>query len=141
LSRWVQLLLYASDNGNGTVNPLMQLAATRGKFMELVAQQENTRIHEYADRAFMVGMLSLLDALLDETLPEILKRISLQADVEAALLHHDGDLGKLLGLCKKLEAGDYEFVRDTLRSHSSLSMNEITKAQLDAMAWANSIAL
>jgi c-di-GMP-related signal transduction protein len=141
LTRWVQLLLYASDNGNGTSGPLMQLAATRGKFMELIAQQENNGMHEYADRAFMVGMLSLLDTLLGESLPEILKRISLQADVEAALLHHEGDLGNLLGLCKKLEAGDYGFVRDTLRSHTSLSMNKLTLAQLDAMAWANSIVL
>jgi EAL and modified HD-GYP domain-containing signal transduction protein len=141
LTRWVQLLLYASDKGNGATSPLMQLAATRGKLMELVAQQENTGSNEYADRAFMVGMLSLLDALLGETLPGILKRINLQADVEVALLHHEGDLGNLLGLCKKLEAGDYEFVRDTLRSHSSLSMNELTRAQLDAMAWANSIVI
>ncbi|HUW00205.1 MAG TPA: EAL domain-containing protein [Gallionella sp.] len=141
LTRWVQLLLYASDKGNGTASPLMQLAATRGKLMELVVQQEYSGEHEYADRAFMVGVLSLLDALLGEALPEILGRINLQVDVEAALLHHKGDLGNLLGLCKKLEAGDYEFVRDTLRSHTSLSMNEFTRAQLDAMAWANSIVL
>ncbi len=141
LTRWVQLLLYASDKGNKTVSPLMQLAATRGKFMELVAQQENTAAHEYADRAFMVGMLSLLDALLGEALPEILKRINLHVDVETALLYHDGELGNLLSLCKKLEAGDYEFVRDTIFSHSSLNMNELMKAQLDAMAWANNIVL
>lgn len=141
LTRWVQLLLYASDKGNGTVSPLMQLAATRGKMMELVARQENTGVDEYTDRAFMVGMLSLLDALLGESLPDILKRISLQADVEAALLNHEGDLGNLLSLCKKLEGGDYEFVRDTLRSHSSLNMNEFTRAQLEAMAWANNIVL
>ena len=141
LTRWVQLLLYASDKGNGTTGPLMQLAATRGKLMELVALQDNAGAQEYADRAFMVGMLSLLDALLGEPLPEILKRISLQSDVEAALLHHEGDLGNLLGLCKKLEAGDYEFVRDTLHSHPLLTMNEFTRAQLDAMAWANSIVL
>lgn len=141
LTRWVQLLLYASDKGNSTVSPLMQLAATRGKMMELVAQQENAGAQEYTDRAFMVGMLSLLDALLGESLPDILKRISLQADVEAALLNHEGDLGNLLSLCKKLEGGDYEFVRDTLRSHSSLNMNEFTRAQLEAMAWANNIVL
>jgi EAL and modified HD-GYP domain-containing signal transduction protein len=141
LTRWVQLLLYASDKGNNTVSPLLQLAATRGKFMELVARQENTAAHEYADRAFMVGMLSLLDALLGEALPEILKRINLHVDVETALLNHDGELGNLLMLCKKIESGDYEFVRDTLCSHSLLSMNVLTKAQLDAMAWANNIAL
>lgn len=141
LTRWVQLLLYASDKGNNTVSPLMQLAATRGKLMELVAQQEHVGAREYADRAFMVGMLSLLDALLGEPLSEILKRMNLHVDVEAALLHHKGDLGNLLSLCKKLEAGDFESVRDALRSHSALNMSSLTKAQLEAMAWANSIGV
>src|SRR5208282_2710547 len=40
LRRWVQLLLYASNKGDVTISPLMQLAATRGKLLELVAQQE-----------------------------------------------------------------------------------------------------
>jgi c-di-GMP-related signal transduction protein len=141
LTRWVQLLLYASGKGNNTVSPLMQLAATRGKLMELVARHGSATAHEYADRAFMVGMLSLLDALLGEPLSGILKRINLHTDVEAALLHHEGDLGALLSLCKKLEAGDFKSVRDVLRSHSSLDMNEFTRAQLEAMAWANQIAV
>ncbi len=68
LRRWVQLLLYASNKGTITVSPLMQLAATRGKLLELVAQQERSDDKDYADRAFMVGMLSLLDALLGEPL-------------------------------------------------------------------------
>jgi EAL and modified HD-GYP domain-containing signal transduction protein len=141
LTRWVQLLLYASDKGNHTVSPLMQLAATRGKLMELIAQQDSAGAREYADRAFMVGMLSLLDALLGEPMSVILKRMNLHTDVEVALLRQEGDLGNLLSLCKKLEAGNFESVRDSLRSHSALNMSELTKAQLEAMAWANSIGV
>ncbi|MEJ1959900.1 MAG: hypothetical protein WDM70_11175 [Nitrosomonadales bacterium] len=54
----MQLLLYASGVGNNMVSPLMQLAATRGKFLELVAQYQTTSDPDYADCAFMVGMLS-----------------------------------------------------------------------------------
>lgn len=139
LMRWVQLLLYASGKENNAVSPLMQLAATRGKWMELAAQQENKGGHEYSDRAFMVGVLSLLDALLGEPLAGILKRMNLHAEVETALLHHKGELGGLLCLCKKLETGDFESMHDTLRSHPSLSMHDVTKAQLEALAWANKI--
>lgn len=141
LKRWVQLLLYASDKGNNTVSPLMQLAATRGKLMELIALQESGGDREYGDRAFMVGMLSLLDALLGEPLPEILARMSLQEDVESALLRHEGALGALLMHCKRLEAGDLASIDEALRSHPSLTMEVLNKAQLDAMAWANSIAV
>jgi len=141
LKRWVQLLLYASDKGNNTASSLMQLAATRGKLMELIAQHENGGDCDYADRAFMVGMLSLLDALLGEPLAGILTHMNLQEDVEAALLRHDGELGNLLSHCKKLEAGDFASIRVALRSQSSLTMDTLNKAQLKAMGWANSIAM
>jgi EAL and modified HD-GYP domain-containing signal transduction protein len=141
LKRWVQLLLYASDKGNNTVSPLMQLAATRGKLMELIAQHEAGDDRDYVDRAFMVGMLSLLDALLGEPLALILSRMNLQEDVELALLHHDGSLGNLLSHCKMLEAGDLDSVRDALYSHPSLTLEALNKAQLEAMAWANSISV
>ena len=140
LKRWVQLLLYASDKGDSTVSPLMQLAATRGKSMELIALHESGGDRDYADRAFMVGMLSLLDVLLGEPLSGILARMSLQEDVEVALLRHEGALGNLLGHCKKLELGDLESVRAALHSHPLLSMETLNKAQLEAMAWANSIS-
>ncbi|MDO8465164.1 MAG: EAL domain-containing protein, partial [Gallionella sp.] len=71
LQRWVQLLLYASGKEGAVVSPLMQLAATRAKLMELVARQIRQRDLDYADRAFMVGMLSLLDVLMDEPLHDI----------------------------------------------------------------------
>ena len=141
LKRWVQLLLYASDKGDSKVSPLMQLAATRGKLMELAALQESNGNREYADRAFMVGMLSLLDALLGEPLSDILARMSLQEDVEDALLRHAGGLGMLLTLCMQLEAGDLASIDEALHAHSSLTMETLNKAQLDAMAWANSITV
>ena len=139
LKRWVQLLLYASDKGERPVSPLMQLAATRGKLMELVAQRERPGDPEHVDRAFMVGTLSLLDALLDEPLPQIIVRMNLQDDVESALLLHGGELGRLLALCKKLEAGDVAAIQESLRSHFGLTMDTLNKAQLEALAWANSI--
>jgi len=141
LKRWVQLLLYASDNGRHTVSPLMQLAATRGKFMELIAQQENVGNRDYADRAFMVGMLSLLDVLLGEPLDVILARLSLHEEVELALTRYDGKLGSLLSHCKMFESGNLEAVRETQFSHPSFSMEAFNKAQLEALSWANNIAL
>ena len=141
LRRWVQLLLYASSTGNITDNPLMQLAATRGKLLELVAQEERPHEPDYADRAFMVGMLSLLDTLLNEPLPGILARMNLHDDVEAALLLHEGSLGELLTLCEKIEAGDIVAIQEKLRTRPGLTVDVLNKAQLEALGWANSIAI
>jgi len=141
LRRWVQLLLYASSKGKFTVSPLMQLAATRGKLLELVAQQERSGDPDYADRAFIVGMLSLLDALLGEPLPDILARMNLQEDVEAALLLQEGSLGELLKLCKAIETGDFGAIQEKLLSHPGLNLDALNKAQLEALGWANNIAM
>ncbi len=141
LQRWVQLLLYASGKGGDVVSPLMQLAATRAKLMELVARQMRQRDLDYADRAFMVGMLSLLDVLMDEPLHDIVARMSLQEEIEAALLQRSGDLGDLLSMCGELESCDAAAVQKRLRSHSGLTADALNGAQLEALGWANSIAM
>ncbi len=141
LQRWVQLLLYASGKEGGVISPLMQLAATRGKLMELVAQQMHPHDLDYIDRAFMVGMLSLLDILMDEPLPAILARMNLQEEVEAALLEHGGDLGDLLTLCENLEAGDIAAVQEKLRPHPGLTADILNKVHMEALGWANNIVV
>src|SRR5574340_962697 len=141
LQRWVQLLLYASGKDGNEVNPLMQLAATRAKLMELVAQQVHPRDTDYADRAFMVGMLSLLDVLLDKPLSEIIARMNLREDIEIALLERSGDLGELLSLCGELESGDAVSVQERLHARPGLTADALNVAQLDAMGWANNIAV
>jgi len=107
----------------------------------LVAQRERPSDPDYADLAFMVGMLSLLDALLGEPLPEILTRMSLQEEVEDALLLHEGSLGELLTLCEKIEAGDIAAIQEKLRARPGLTVDMLNKAQLEALGWANSIAM
>lgn len=141
LQRWVQLLLYASGNGAATANPLMQLAATRARLMELIARQIRRHDPDYADRAFMVGMLSLLDVLMDEPLHDIVARMSLQDEIEAALLQRSGDIGDLLALCGELESCDAMAVQRRLSSCPGLTADVLNGAQLEALGWANSIAM
>ena len=76
LQRWVQLLLYTSDSsGDSISNALMQTAAVRGKLMELIAQVDRPHDKSYQDRAFMVGIFSLLDTLLGIEMQQIVDKI------------------------------------------------------------------
>jgi EAL and modified HD-GYP domain-containing signal transduction protein len=89
----------------------------------------------------MVGMLSLLDVLMDEPLHDIVGRMSLQEEIEAALLRRDGDLGDLLALCNELESCDTAGVQKRLHSRPGLNADTLNGAQLEAMGWANNIAM
>jgi EAL and modified HD-GYP domain-containing signal transduction protein len=140
LQRWVQLLLYAS-NGGDAASPLLQLAATRAKLMELVAQAVRPRDHDYADRAFMAGMLSLLDVLMDEPLASLVPRLNLDEEIETALLERGGHIGVQLALCEELETGHAAAVQSKLLACPGLTADTLNSAQLEALGWANNIAV
>ena len=140
LQRWVQLLLYTQD-GSSASNPLRQLAATRAKTMELLSQQHPDRSHHTADardRAFMVGILSLVDAVLGMKMEDILAQIGLIDEVKYAILKREGFLGQLLALVEKTETGDFNAASDLL-AQIGLTPADLSNAQLEAMQWATSL--
>lgn len=142
LQRWLQLLLFTAHQRGADhyPSPLMQLAATRGRLLEILAGREGKGDPEHQDRAFMVGIMSLLDALLEMPLADILARLNLAEEVRLALLEREGPLGRLLRLAERLEQGDFAATADLLRQSPGLELNAVTDAQLEAMTWANDIA-
>jgi len=140
LQRWVQLLLYTTGKADSQMmNALMQTAATRGKLMELVAVVERPHDKQYHERAFMTGVLSLLDALLSMPLPQIVDQISLADEVKLALLSREGSLGRLLTLLEKKEGNDIKAVAAMLTEMAFLGIGELIAAELDALRWANGL--
>src|SRR3984957_14984760 len=68
IARWAQLLLYA-DGGDlpWRSDPLVQLAGTRSRFMELAARWLRPSDEDFADAAFMTGIFSLVHVVLGST--------------------------------------------------------------------------
>jgi EAL and modified HD-GYP domain-containing signal transduction protein len=137
LQRWLQLLLFASPDC-GLDCPLLELAATRGKLMELLAKLSGRDDSKSMDHAFMAGIMSLLDALLGMPLQEIIREVNLADDVENALLNRTGWLGTLLTLVEKREHNEIDAV-DEILTRIHLNPDDLAEAQLEAMHWANSI--
>ena len=89
----------------------MQLAAARGRLMELlsVAIEPEPEIPDLSDNAFMTGLFSLLDVLINLPMKEILKELPLQPEVVDALNSpaDDGILGQLLSAIIASESGNF----------------------------------
>jgi EAL and modified HD-GYP domain-containing signal transduction protein len=135
LRRWIMLLLFAGSTSHGLTSPLLQMAAIRGRIMEfLVDRQGGAADREFSDQAFIVGMLSLMDALLGTPVDALARQLNLDDRIREALIERKGRLGELLALAEHLEQGDLSGTEALLRSQQ-LSERDIARAQLDAFQW------
>ncbi len=142
LQRWIQILLYAAnkEKNGGTSNVLMQTASVRGKMLELIAVADRPHDKNHQDRAFMVGVLSLLDTLLGIEMSKLVETLSIQKDMSDALVARRGYLGRQLQMIETYEKGEFEKTSTILTEMGFLSFSEFTKMELEAAAWANRIS-
>jgi EAL and modified HD-GYP domain-containing signal transduction protein len=140
LKRWIQLALFAADKTGGRGSPLLETAATRGRLMELLTltQRETFPGRDYSDSAFMTGVLSLVDVLLEMPMEDIARQLNLSEEVRRALLEREGPLGNLLLLTEKLE--NLEFDNATLLlERLNVGLEPLLEAQMAAVEWTNGL--
>ena len=140
LQKWIQLLLYTSNqSGDSMANALLQTAAARGKLMELIATAERPHDKNHHERAFMVGILSLLDVLLGIDMRQIVDKLAISEDMSQALLSRDGRLGQELKLVEANENSEVESMQSILNDLGFLSLSELANIEIQAIGWANRI--
>lgn len=138
LQRWIQVLLFAHHSSGTFPTPLLTMAVTRGKLLELLAERESGEA-EYRDRAFMAGILSLMDALLGAPMQEVIEQLHLHDEVREALLHRQGRLGRLLLIAEALERGDQDAVAGYFVDSLLCRLEDVPALQVEAMRWSDNI--
>lgn len=140
LRRWVQLALYAGKDDQGVNSPLLEMAAVRGRLMELLMMQRTgfERTSDLVESAFLTGVLSLLDALYETSMDHVVESLNLSDDVAAALLRREGTLGILLHLAERLEKTDFTAVQ-LIIDQTGITFDQLLAAQLDAFSWRSGI--
>lgn len=142
LQRWLQILLYATPGKAGQfTSPLLQLAVTRGKLLELIVAKRHPGQRSLADAAFTVGVMSLMDTLFSMPMAELLSSINVAEEVREALLARRGMFGALLKLLELGERPDAAgpLLVPTLRK-LKITAEELVEFQLAAFEWANKIS-
>ena len=136
LSRWISVLLFAGGRQGGARDPLLTLAAHRGRLMELLVEAATKKgvLRIERERAFLVGMLSLVDALLGRPIESIVQDLRLGPDIAQALTQHEGELGRLLSLAVAAERGDMVAIEGELE-WLELSVAELQQHDHAAYAW------
>jgi len=137
IARWTQLLLYADGRKVALEDdPLLQLAATRARFMELAIERMPEAGRDEADAAFLTGVFSFVDAVFGGSLEKTLNILTLSRPIQAAILHREGTLGLLLSAVEALECGAWERVRELCERLRPLTLEDVAQLGLAAGAWA-----
>jgi EAL and modified HD-GYP domain-containing signal transduction protein len=141
LRRWVQLAIFASADSRGVNNPLLEMAAVRGRMLEYLVMEHYhlPRGSEQVDSAFMLGILSLVDVLFEMPVEGIVRELRLNDEIAAALLNREGELGTLLALAETLEQANFGEVSQ-LTETCGIPVASLLAAQLDAFNWRTSIS-
>jgi len=138
LQRWLQLLLYARFPGDESANPLLPRAAARAALMEALCQELDGDRDEQ-DRAFIVGMFSLLDTLLGMPLQTIIEPLRLPDDIVDALMHRGGRLGRALDVVERAEYGHIP-LRHTDLAQAGVSAEAYCRALIQSYRWASKVS-
>lgn len=137
LYRWLTLLLVTA--GGESVSPaLTKTAVTRGRLTELLGQD----YLEQADRdnLFIVGVFSLLDAMLEMPMERVLEKLALPESICDALLSRQGIYGPFLDLAEACEAPETGRI-DELAAQLQLEPETVNRAHLAALAWVEKVGI
>ena len=141
LQRWLQIMLYAEPAKPGqSMTPLLMLATTRGRMLELLAKKLRPSQRNIADVAFTVGIMSLMDTLFGLPMEEIVQQIPVIDEVSAALLHRTGFFGELLHLAECIER--MEEMEDQLAPALRglvISSEELVELEMAAFEWSDTV--
>ena len=112
---------------------LMRLAMTRAKFAEGIAA-----MHRKTDiaKAFLTGMMSLMDAILDESMTSVMSKLPLSKDIKDALVDNQGLLAEYLALVKCYEQGLWQQANLAIEK-LGLDGKVLPDAYHEAVQWAN----
>lgn len=142
IQRWLQILLYAeADKGRAAASPLLALATTRGRLLELIADTIHSGDRRMAGIAFTVGILSLMDALFGLPMQEILRHLSVATEVRDALLDRRGIYGDMLRLVECIEKIDTSCPQLAhLLDKLNLSSEQLCALQVAAFEWSDAVS-
>jgi c-di-GMP-related signal transduction protein len=135
LNHWLLLLLYARPEMGESPqsSPLFQNATHRARFLENLGKAIDPK-SDFSAKAFIVGLMSRMDALFKMPFQNILPSLSVDKDIQEALLYKNGRLGLLLRLA---DAVELDLQREILACSKELALSPdlLTQCIHDAYIW------
>ena len=135
LKNWLRVVLMEELNQSRHASALMFIATQRGKFLETIAAENDDWGFE-ADTLYLLGLFSLLDAMLQMPMTDIVDHLPLEDTLKSALLgEEDNEYLPLLQLVQALEDVKWEKIESIIRQ-LNLDNTKVSNAFQASIEWA-----
>lgn len=115
-------MMLMSSLDDSKPDELITVAVKRARMCELLAEDSNL---QHPERFYTLGLLSVMDAMLDLPMTEVIEHLPLAEDMNQALLEHTGTLGDVLQRVIGFETGD-----------AGSAAGDVADQHLEALRWA-----
>jgi c-di-GMP-related signal transduction protein len=133
IRKWVSVVATLAL-GREKPGELIQTALLRGHFCELISDKLHQRKADY----FLLGLLSLMDAILGLPITEVLRRVSVDRTIKLALLHETSPLLPVYQLVLAHETADWVRCR-SLSQQLKLEEAALAELYLESVKWARAV--
>jgi len=135
LRKWIAVVS-VGVLADGKPDELMTVPLVRGRFCELLAPLAGMPAH--ANDLFLMGLLSVMDAILDKPLHSILAELPVRAEIKDALQARKGLYWQLLELATAHERADWEKV-SALVSETGMKEDQVSALYVAAVDWSTAL--
>jgi c-di-GMP-related signal transduction protein len=135
LRKWVAVVC-VGVMASGKPDELMTVPLVRGRFCELLAPLAG--VPGRANDLFLLGLLSVMDAILDQPLAAILEELPIRHEIKEALLARTGLYWNLLEIATAHERADWEAI-SALAIRLGIREDQIPEIYVSAIDWASAL--
>ena len=126
-------LLFTSQISSDKPAELMRMSMTRARFAEGLAE-----LHGKVDtaKAFLTGLMSLMDAILDEPIDSVMNKLPLAKEIKEALIEKKGLLADYIQLIQHYEKAQWKEANQAINT-LQLPNDKVPDSYHTAVQWAN----
>lgn len=133
VTKWIYLITL-KDMGEGKPDELMRTSVIRGKFGELIA--DKAKMTKRSSDIFFMGILSLIDAITNLSMENVLAQMPIAEDIKEALLGKNNDFRDVYELIISYESGDWNKV-SILAKKLNLDEEAVPAMYFKSIEWVN----
>jgi len=138
LRYWLRMVVMSDILGDGKTPELYIMSLNRGRILEELSNEGHIQTAG-PDTLFLFGMLSLIEAMLEVPLEEIMKELPLSEEIKAGYFDRSTEFSRYLDFLSALETADASEI-ERMSAAIGVSRDGVADATVRSLAWVNSIA-